>query len=118
MPWSRSHRESDPLKAKRRQLEEQERLLAEKMSRLTHELQHGPDLPPAEGKKPAPEPPVWRMEDDPAPRRASEPTPARKRNLARQRQRDRLIFFIVFGCLLAVTAIVLWLWKTHVPASE
>ncbi len=110
MPWNRN--EPDPLKARRLQLAEQEKRLAEQMSRLNHELKYGSEPPASEANKPA-EPPVWRMEDDVSSRTAPEPTPARNRDLARQRQRDRFVFFICMGLLLIVVLIVLWVWKTH-----
>jgi hypothetical protein len=114
MAWSRN--EPDPLKARKLQLAEQERRLAEQMSRLAHELEHGSDASPAE-VKPA-EPPLWRMEED-SPRRAlPEPTSARKRNLARQRRRDRLVSFLWMGLLLVALAIVLWVWKVHMSGPE
>jgi hypothetical protein len=112
MPWSRP--DPDPLEARRRHLARQERLLAERMSRLTHELQHGADVPPSAVKPP--EPPVWRMEDDARPPRATEP--AGKRNLGRQRQRDMILFFVVLGLLLVATVFFIWLWKTHLHISE
>jgi predicted nucleic acid-binding Zn ribbon protein len=34
--------------------------------------------------------------------------PVRKRNLARQRQRDMLLFFIAVGVLLLVMGILIW----------
>jgi hypothetical protein len=55
------------------------------------------------------EPPVWRMEDDVLHHRAVEPTPARKRNLGRQRQRDMIIFFICAGLLFLALCFFLWL---------
>ena len=111
MPWNRN--DPDPIEARRRQLAEQERLLAEQMSRLTEELHSGETLP--ENSKPS-GPPVWRMEEDSHPHRVAEPTPARKRNLARQRQRDMILFFIVLGVLLLALGIVLWVWHTHSPS--
>lgn len=111
MPWNRNA--PDPLDAKRRQLAEQERALSEQMSRLTQQLHHSGELLPEESK---PEPPVWRMEDDGSSQRAVEPTPARKRNLARQRQRDMILFFIFIAVFLIVAGIVLWLAYVHTTA--
>jgi hypothetical protein len=110
MPWSRP--EPDPLKARRRQLAEQERELAQRMARLTHELRHG--APPAAGA--AVEPPVWRMEEE---GRAALPpeTTATRRPLARQRRRDKVIFFLCSGVLLVIVGLVFWLWKTHVAGA-
>jgi len=115
MAWSRN--EPDPLKARRQQLAEQERRLAEQMARLHHELEHGVAPGPGDEVKPV-EPPVWRMEEDLPRRVAVDPTAARKRNLARQRQRDRFVFFIFVAVLLVVAGIVLWVWKTHLPGPE
>lgn len=105
MPWNRN--DPDPLEARRRQLAEQERHLAEQMSQLTEELNQAGEPIPEEIKPP--EPPVWRMEDDALSHRMIEPTPTRKRNLARQRQRDMILFFICIGALLAALGIFLWL---------
>jgi hypothetical protein len=107
MPWHRN--DPDPLEARRRQLAEQERLLAEQRRRLTEELRG--ELSSTEAK-PA-EPPVWRMEEDGLHQRASDPTPARKRNLAHQRRRDMVLFFIFIGLLLVVLVIVLWVAYVH-----
>ncbi len=109
MPWKRN--EPDPLEARRRQLAEQERLLAEQRKRLTEELQQSgeassPNLKPTE-------PPVWRMEEDGRHERVADPSPARKRNLARQRQRDRFLFFVFIIVLLVVLVIVLWVAYVH-----
>lgn len=103
MPWPRN--DPDPLEARRRELAEKERLVTEQMSRLTEEL-HGSGGPsPVEIK---PEPPVWRMEEDALSRGVTDPAPARKRNLARQRQRDMILFFVLIVVLLIVVGIVLW----------
>jgi hypothetical protein len=110
MAWSSN--EPDPLKARRLQLAEQERRLAEQMSRLNHELEHGSTPDPAAEPKPA-EPPVWRMEEESPRRSAPESVSARRRNLARQRQRDRFVFFLCMALLLIVLGVVLWVWKTH-----
>jgi hypothetical protein len=105
MPWLRN--DPDPLEAKRRQLEEQQRLLAERQAQLTRELEHsGEEVP--EAIKPA-EPPVWRMEDDALRPRSVDAPNTRKRNLARQRQRDMILFFICIVAFLFVLAIFLWL---------
>jgi hypothetical protein len=104
MPWNRN--DFDPLEARRRQLAEQERLLSEQRKRLTEELQQTAEFSSA-GVKPA-EPPVWRMEEDGPHSRVAEPAPPRKRNLAHQRQRDMVLFFIFIGVLLVVLVVVLW----------
>jgi hypothetical protein len=106
MPWNRND-PPDPLEARRRQLAEQERRLAEERQRLHDEL-HGS----GEEAKPA-EPPLWRMEDDSGNERAADPTPARKRHLARQRQRDMVLFFLFIAVLIIVFAIVLWVAYVH-----
>ncbi len=88
------------------------------MSRLHEELRNG-GKPAAAGEKKAPEPPLWRLEDD-APRAHvpdAGPGAGRRRNLGRQRQRDMIIFFICMGLLLVTMWIFLWLWKTHVPTG-
>lgn len=108
MPWSRND-DPDPLEAKRRQLEEQQRLLDEQMLQLKRQLS-GDELP--EEVKPA-EPPVWRMEDDHQPRRRVELASARKRDLARQRQRDMIIFFVCIIALLLAVLIFMWV-HSHV----
>ena len=103
MPWNRN--EPGPLELRRRQLAEQERHLAEQRRLLAEQLQQS--VTPSAVRKAA-EPPVWRREDDAHVDRAAEPTPARKRNLARQRQRDMLLFFIAVGVLLMVVTIFVW----------
>ena len=109
MPWNRN--DPDPLEARRRQLAEQERLLSEQRKRLTEQLLQSGESSPA-NVKPA-EPPVWRMEEDGPHERVTDPTPARKRNLARQRQRDRILVFGLIILLLIVLVIVLWVAYVH-----
>jgi hypothetical protein len=106
MPWNRN--DPDPLEARRRQLAEQERLLTEQRKRLTEQLRQSGES----SIKPA-EPPVWRMEEDGPPQRIADPTPVRKRNLARQRQRDMVLFFIFIIVFLIVLVIVLWVAYVH-----
>ena len=111
--WSRS--EPDPIKARRRQLAEQERFLAERMAQLNRELHAGPDAPA--GKK-APEPPVWRMEDEAQKSAATEAGPGAPRVLARQRRRDKAIFFLCIAFLLGLILIVAWFWNhLHAPGN-
>lgn len=105
MSWNRH--DPDPLEARRRQLAEQERLLAEQMSRLTDELHHAGEPIPRE-IKPA-EPPLWRMEDDHPIHRITESAPPRQRNLGRQRQRDMILFFVCILALLLALGIFLWI---------
>jgi len=112
MPWNRN--DPDPLEARRRQLAEQERLLAQQRKLLTEQLQQSAD-PSAAQAKPA-EPPVWRMEDDSPHKPVVEPASTRKRNLARQRQRDMFLFFIFIIVFLIVMSILLWVAYYHNPA--
>jgi len=107
MPWNRN--DPDPLEARRRQLAEQERLLDEQRRLLTEQLHQAGESPSA---KP-PEPPVWRMEEDGRNERVADPTPVRKRNLARQRQRDMILVFGLIILLLIVLGIVLWVIHVH-----
>jgi lipopolysaccharide/colanic/teichoic acid biosynthesis glycosyltransferase len=109
MPWNRN--EPDPLEARRRQLEEQQRLLIEQRKKLTQELHQADDSSPGQLKRA--EPPVWRMEEDIMNHRAAEPTPARKRNLAHQRRRDMIFAFILIVLFLIVLALVLWVAYVH-----
>jgi hypothetical protein len=111
MPWKRN--DPDPLEARRRQLAEQERLLSEQRKRLTEQLRQSGESPPANVKRA--EPPVWRMEEDGPLQRVTEAAPARKRNLARQRQRDMILFF-VFILFLIVVVIVLCVAYVHTTA--
>jgi len=114
MPWNRN--DPDPIEIKRRQLAEQERLLAEKMSRLTEELhQSGEPLPP--DPKSA-EPPVWRMEEEAPVHRSLEPTSLRKGALARQRQQDMILFFGFIALLLLAIGFFIWLVYTHLPSTS
>ena len=113
MPWNRN--DPDPLEARRRLLAEQERLLVEQRKRLTEQLQQSGES--GVNVKPA-EPPVWRMEEDGLPQRATDPTPARKRNLAHQRRRDMIWFFIIVLVLLALLGIALWVAYVHDTAPN
>ncbi len=103
--------ESDPLAAKRRALAEQARQLAQKRRELKAQIESGAG--PAAAAK-IDEPPVWRLEDD-FQRHNPEPTPARRRHLARQRQRD-LMLFLIFGMLLVIIIILLWMAWRHTTA--
>jgi hypothetical protein len=104
MPWNRN--DPDPLEQRRRQLAEQQKILTEQRRRLTEQLSPSHESSSA-AAKPA-EPLVWRNEDEGVHVRAAEPTPARKRNLARQRQRDMVLFFIFILVLIVVLGFVLW----------
>ena len=103
MPQRRN--DPDPLKDMRRKLAEQERIIAQKLARIDQGLD--PNAPDPADAKPS-EPPVWRLEEDGHVDRPIEVTPNRKRHLARQRQRDMLLFFIALGILIIVLAAVIW----------
>jgi hypothetical protein len=100
----RPRKETDPLADRRRKLAEKERLLSEHRKKLTEQLNC--TVAPAAFKRA--EPPVWRMEEEHTRSRNSEPTPARKRHLARQRQRDMVLFFIFIVLLLVVLGAAIW----------
>lgn len=102
MAWNR--KEPDPFEDKRRKLAEQERLLAEQMSQLNQKLRKTSGLPSLDDEPV--EPPVWRLEEDDHRFRATDPTPARKRALARQRQRDMIVFFIILVVLFVVVGVI------------
>jgi len=106
MPWS--PREPDPLEERRRKLADQERLVAAQRLRLEEALRKSNEPPPPEEPKPN-ELPVWRLEDEVQSRRIAEPTPARKRNLARQRRRDMFLFFGLILVLVIVLGLAVYL---------
>jgi len=103
MPWPRN--EPDPLESKRREL------LADKMSQLRHELQHG--SPPTEDELKRAEPPVWRLEEEAAPPRVAESLTVRRRNLASQRRRDMIRFSLCVALLLIALIVFLWIFNSH-----
>jgi hypothetical protein len=107
MPWNRND-PPDPLEERRRKLQEQERLLAEQVTKLTNQLN-----PNAEPDPKQVEPPVWRLEEDHHTPPLSGPTLAGKRQLARQRQRDLIIFLIAVCILLLVMVIGVWVAYVH-----
>jgi hypothetical protein len=107
----RSRKAPDSLEHRRRQLALQERLLAEKMSRLSDQLSRGAEGLAGDPAKPA-EPPVWRLEED-VPRRSTEPAAQRKRNLGRQRQRDMIVFFVMIGGLIIIVIMIMALVHAH-----
>jgi hypothetical protein len=111
MPKNRD--DSSPLETKRRLLEQQERLLAQKRRELKEQLASG-GAPEAAAAARVDEPPVWRMEDEPNEHDAE---PARYRHLARQRQRDRAVFFACIGLLLLVIAVLLWVVWVHTSTA-
>ena len=108
MPWNRN--DPDPIEARRRQLAEQERLLTEQRRLLTEQLHQAGE---SDAKVKPAEPPVWRMEEDAPPQRAADPVPPRKRNLARQRQRDMVLVFGLIGLLLIILIVALWIAHVH-----
>ncbi len=104
MPWKRD--DPDPLEARRRQIAEQEKMLAEQRRKLTEEIQ-------SSGVVKRPEPLVWRNEDDPPAARKTEPTPSRRRHLARQRQRDMIAAVGLIILFLIVVGLVVWIAYVH-----
>lgn len=111
MPWSRD--DPDPLRAKRKQLAEQEKELAERMSRLHQKMKEE-----RESASKPPDPPVWRLEDEHVSPRVPEPTSAKRRNLARQTQRDKIFFFIFVALLVVAMLIFFWMYQAHLRAAE
>ncbi len=111
MPKKRD--DSNPLEAKRRLLEQQEKLLAQKRQALKAQLESG-GAPEAAAAAKADEPPVWRMEDEPS---EFDPEPARYRHLARQRRRDMIVFFACITVLLIVIAVLLWVVWGHTATA-
>ena len=104
MAWNRN--EPDPLEARRRQLAELEKNLAEQRRRLLDQMQ--PSSEPVARAEPL----VWRNEDDAPPSRVADPTPARKKNLARQTRRDRIVACGLITLLLII--LIIGLWIAHV----
>ena len=102
--------DSNPLEARRRLLALQEQLLARKRRELQEQLESG-GAPEAAARMD--EPPVWRMEDEPA---DYDPEPARFRHLARQRRRDKTLFFVCIAVLLVIIVVLLWIMYLH-PAA-
>jgi hypothetical protein len=110
MAWNRD--DPDPLEERRRQLAELEKNLAEQRRRLIEQMQ----APGAEAMPTARvEPLVWRNEDD-LPTRVVEPTAARKRNLARQTRRDRIVAVGLIILLVVVIVIGFWIARAHTTA--
>jgi hypothetical protein len=113
----RPRKEPDPLQGRRKLLAEQERLLAERMSKLHEKLARGgeeedPNVPP----KP-PEPPVWRLEEDvPRAPRFNAPN-VNKRVLNRQRRNDQILFGIMMVALVVVVLLVLALARSRLPGA-
>ena len=111
MPWFRD--DPEPLRAKRRELADKERALAARVSQLHQELRNAPE----EAARKLAEPPVWRLEEDKATRHAPDVEPGRPRDLAHQRQRDKIFFFLLIVVLLLVTALFYWLYHTHLRSE-
>jgi hypothetical protein len=111
MPKKRD--DSNPLEAKRRLLEQQEKLLAQKRAELKAQLESR-GAPEAAAAAKADQPPVWRMEDEP---HDFDPEPARYRHLARQRRRDMIVFFACITVLLIVIAVLLWVVWGHTATA-
>ncbi len=109
MPWNRN--EPDPLEERRRLLAEQERQLAEHRRQLIDKLDPNGHATAGTAKPAAPL--VWRNEDDSPVARIAEPTPARKRHLARQRQRDRLVVIGLTILFLIVVTLMIWVAYVH-----
>ncbi len=107
MPKNRD--ESNPLETKRRLLEEQERLLAQKRRALKQQLESG-GAPEAAAR--VDQPPVWRLEDEPH-SRDMELSSARPRHLARQRQRDMVVFLACMVVLIVVIVVLLCVVWIH-----
>jgi hypothetical protein len=107
MPKNRD--DSNPFEEKRRKLEEQERVLAQKRRELKQQLESG-GAPEAAAR--VDEPPVWRMEDEPHGRDMELPS-VRPRHLGRQRQRDMVVFFACMALLLVVIVVILWVAWIH-----
>ncbi len=111
MPKKRD--DSNPLEAKRRQLEQQEKLLAQKRAQLKAQLESG-GAPETAAATKAEQPPVWRMEDEP---NDFDHVPVRYRHLARQRRRDMIVFFACIGLLLIVIVVLVWVIYIHTAAA-
>ena len=104
---ARKRDDSNPIEARRRQLEEQEKLVAQKRREIRDQIESG-----SAGARVG-EPPIWRREDEEHHDAAPEPTPARRRHLAHQRRRDMILFFAFIAVLLIVVVAVLWLMHVH-----
>jgi hypothetical protein len=113
----RPRKEPDPLQGRRKLLAEQERLLAERMSKLHEKLARGgEEEDPNDPPKP-PEPPVWRLEDD-VQRLPRNTAPAvNKRVLNRQRRNDQILLCIMMVALIVVVLLVLAIAHSHLPGA-
>jgi hypothetical protein len=109
MAWNRN--DPDPLEVRRRQLAELEKNLAEQRRRLIEQME--PNGTASAGQAARAEPLVWRNEDDGPPARTIEPTAARKRNLARQTRRDRIVAVGLILLLLLILVIGFWIAHAH-----
>lgn len=105
----RNRNDPDPLEPMRRKLEEQQRLLEEQMQKINQEL--NPDAYPP---KPS-EPPVWRLEEDASHYTSTKVSSVRRRQLAKESQRDMILFFVAVAVLLFILA--LFIWVAYVKGS-
>lgn len=107
-PWKFRGDSDDPVEKRRRELAEQQRLLAEQMSELEAKLEAEKNPKPAPPVEPGP--PVWRLEEEQSFVRNEEPLPVHKnkRVLRAQRQRDFKLFL-----LLAIPLALIIIWLIH-----
>jgi hypothetical protein len=112
----RPRKEPDPLHGRRKLLAEQEKLLAERMTKLHEKLarngEEDPNVPP----KP-PEPPVWRLEEDVQRLPRNTAPSVNKRVLNRQRRNDQILLCIMMVALIVVVLLVLALAHSHLPGT-
>jgi len=111
----RPRKEPDPLHGRRKLLAEQEKLLAERMSKLHQKLaRNGEEEDPNDPPKP-PEPPVWRLEEDVQRLPRNTAPSVNKRVLNRQKRNDQILFLIMMVALVVVVLLVLALARSHLP---
>jgi len=109
MAWNRS--EPDPLEARRRQLAELEKNLAEQRRRLLEQMQ--PFSPTTSEPVARAEPLVWRNEDDAPLPRAPSRSSGTTRTTARQTRRDMLVAVSLIILLLIILGLGLWIAHVH-----
>jgi hypothetical protein len=113
----RSRKESDALHGRRKLLAEQEKLLAERMTKLHEKLARGGEEEDPNVPRKPPEPPLWRLEED-VPRRPPNEAPVmNKRVLNRQRRNDQILFVVMMVALLVVVLLVLALAHSRLPGA-